>query len=224
MEEQKHPKQDFQVERLAFFSDAVFAIAITLLVIDFKVPPLTMDSTYQSVWEQLTGYWPNFFGLLMSFFLISMYWIRHHDFFKYIHNYNRQVVVMNLVMLLPIIFLPFTTSFMAQSSLYQSEVFVLAFQVYSLNHILIIISMLAFYILIFAVHKKYSYEMPLKEKTKFVSNSIFALVIFSAIFIASFHSLHLLKYGWVYIVASIPVKRLAERYYLKRHSPKGIIK
>lgn len=49
----KHPKQDFQVERLAFFSDAIFAIAITLLIIEFKIPHITKETTFDNAWEQL---------------------------------------------------------------------------------------------------------------------------------------------------------------------------
>lgn len=107
-----HPRQEFQVERLAFFSDAVFAIAITLLIIEFKIPHVTKTSTYQEVLHELGELKLHLFALLLSFFFIGVYWVRHHTLFKYIHNYNRQIVVANMASLLPVIFLPFTTSFL----------------------------------------------------------------------------------------------------------------
>ncbi len=220
MEGTKHPKQDFQVERLAFFSDAIFAVALTLLIIDFKVPPLTKDSTYQSVCDQLIGYWPNLFAFLLSFVLISLYWMRHHFFFKYIHNYNSRIVIMNIAMLLPIIFLPFTTSFVAQSSVFSGTVFVLAFQVYSLNQILILLTMLAFFVLVFVIHKNHTYEIPIKERIKFVINNVNVIVIFSIIFIASFYTINVFKYAYIIVLVSIPIKRITERYFLKRYKKK----
>ncbi len=114
-EHEKHPKQEFQVERLAFFSDAVFAIAITLLIIEFRVPHITKESTFDSVWEQIVELRYNFIALLLSFTLIASYWIRHHFLFKHIHNYNKPVVIANMFVLLPIIFFPFTTAFFAES-------------------------------------------------------------------------------------------------------------
>lgn len=63
----KHPKQDFQVERLAFFSDAVFAIAITLLIIEFKVPHISKTSTYDEVLHELLELRVNFISLLLSY-------------------------------------------------------------------------------------------------------------------------------------------------------------
>lgn len=106
-------QQDFQVERLAFFSDAIFAIA--LLIIEFKVLHITKDSTFDSILEQLINLRFNLFALLMSFVLIATYWIRHHLLFKHIHNYNKQIVITNMIVLLPIIFFPFTTGFLAES-------------------------------------------------------------------------------------------------------------
>jgi len=93
----EHPKQDFQVERIAFFSDAVYAIALTLLVIEFKIPELNKNSTYAEVWQDVAGMKYKFFALVFSFVLIVNYWMRHHLLFKHIHNYNRDIVVANMI-------------------------------------------------------------------------------------------------------------------------------
>lgn len=177
----KHPKQDFQVERLAFFSDAVFAIAITLLIIEFKVPHVTKDSTYNEVWQQVLDLKYQFAALLFSFWLIATYWIRHHLLFKHIHNYNRPIVVMSMLVLLPIIFFPFTTSFLAES-VENKAVAGIAIRFFLLNHILAGIFMSALYWLAFIRHPDFSYEMPLIEKREFISKSIFTTLMFIVFF------------------------------------------
>ena len=113
--EKKHPKQDFQVERIAFFSDAVFAIALTLLILEFKVPRITNETTPEELWQEIAALRFNLFSLLLSFMLTSAYWMRHHFLFKHIHNYNKQTVIANLMVLLTIIFFPFSTALLAES-------------------------------------------------------------------------------------------------------------
>ncbi len=182
---EKHPKQEFQVERLAFFSDAVFAIAITLLVIDFKVPPVTKDSTYNSVWQQLVNLRFHLFSLLVSFTLISKYWIRHHFLFKHIHNYNRPIVIANLVILLPIIFFPFTTTLFGES-IENDSVVILALRFLLLNHILAGLTTYIFYWLAMVKYKELSFPMTNEEKIKLTSDTFFLTIVFIAILLMTF--------------------------------------
>src|SRR5436190_22052567 len=92
----KHPKQDFQVERIAFFSDAVFAIALTLLIIEFKPPHVGKETTYEELWHELVMMKYQFAALLLSFVLIISYWMRHHTLFKYVHDYNKEIIIANM--------------------------------------------------------------------------------------------------------------------------------
>ena len=174
----RHPKQDFQVERLAFFSDAVFAIAITLLIIEFKVPHVTETTTLDSVMHELIELKFHFAALLLSFYLIATYWMRHHFLFKHIHNYNNHIVVANLVVLLPIIFFPFTTAFLAESIL-NKEVGRVALPMFMLNHILAGISIYALYWLAMVHHKEYSFSMSAVDKLRFHNQVLFPTVIFT---------------------------------------------
>src|SRR3954468_22376070 len=114
----------------------LFAIAITLLIIDLKVPHITRESTFESVVADLSKLRYSFAALLFSFFLISMYWIRHHFLFKHIHNYNRTIVVANLAILLPIIFFPFTTSYLYESVSGNPEAVVIPYRLFMLNNAL----------------------------------------------------------------------------------------
>ncbi len=114
MKLQKH-KEDFQLERVAFFSDAVFAIAVTLLVIEIKVPELNTDKiTDGLLWDQLAYSIPKIIGVIISFFVISLYWVSHHKLFGFINRYNKAIVWPNLIFLLSIIFMPFSTAYLSE--------------------------------------------------------------------------------------------------------------
>ncbi|MFI5187827.1 MAG: TMEM175 family protein [Chitinophagales bacterium] len=106
-------KAGFQLERLAFFSDAVFAIAITLLAIDIKIPELEKPSEINLV-HALTDTIPKFIGFLISFFLIGLYWTVHHRLLGFVINYNRKLLWLNLFFLFTIVIMPFNTAFYSE--------------------------------------------------------------------------------------------------------------
>jgi TMEM175 potassium channel family protein len=103
-------RREFQIDRFIFFSDAVFAIAITFLVIDIKVPHLEAGYTSLQILEAFLGILPNIFGFLISFFFIGLYWTVHHRLMGYLVNYDNRLLWLNLLFLLSIVLLPFTTS------------------------------------------------------------------------------------------------------------------
>jgi uncharacterized membrane protein len=96
-------------ERIVFFSDAVFAIAITLLVLEIKVPHLETH-TETELHTALIHLIPRFAGFLASFFIISLMWFEHHRIFRYIKNFDGGLIWRNLVFLLTISFIPFPTA------------------------------------------------------------------------------------------------------------------
>jgi uncharacterized membrane protein len=96
-------------ERVVFFTDAVFAIVITLLVLEIKVPHL--DSFSESeLRTALMKMIPKFSGFLASFFIIGLMWFEHHRIFQYISRYDAGLIWRNLVFLLSISFIPFPTA------------------------------------------------------------------------------------------------------------------
>jgi uncharacterized membrane protein len=113
-----HPnKKEFQVERLIFFSDAVFAIAITLLVIEMRVPVLKEGEVTEAGFKQaLIHLLPGFLGFFFSFFIIGLYWYIHHRMFGYVINYTPGLIWLNLLFLFSVALIPFSTAVYSEYS------------------------------------------------------------------------------------------------------------
>ena len=104
--------QDQQVERLTFFSDAVFAIAMTLLVIDIKVPEPPVDT--DEAWVQaLADLIPHFVGFVLTFYVVGALWAAHHRTFGRLRHYDPAIVWPNLTLLMVVAFIPFPTGLMS---------------------------------------------------------------------------------------------------------------
>ena len=101
-------------ERLETFSDGVFAIAITLLILDIKVPPLESVHSVVDVWRDIGRLWPSFFALSLSFVIVLIAWIGHHNLLKTIDKTSSSFQLANGFFLFTIIFIPFPTAFMAE--------------------------------------------------------------------------------------------------------------
>jgi uncharacterized membrane protein len=100
-------------ERIVFFSDAVFAIVITLLVLEIKVPHLEHYSE-ESIQSALFHLLPKFLGFAVSFIIVGMLWIEHHRIFQYIRHYDAGLMWRNLVFLLFVAFVPFPTALFSE--------------------------------------------------------------------------------------------------------------
>jgi uncharacterized membrane protein len=97
--------------RVEAFSDGVFAIAITLLIIEIRIPATHHAGTLGS---ELLRSWPAYLGYLTSFLTIGVMWINHHDVFTLIDRYDRTMLLLNTVLLLFVAFLPFPTAVLAR--------------------------------------------------------------------------------------------------------------
>lgn len=195
MLEEPHPKQDFQVERIAFFSDAVFAIAITLLIIEFHPPHITKESTYAEVWHELVAMKFKFGALVLSFALVVGYWMRHHLLFKHIHNYNRPIIVANMALLLPIIFFPFTTSFLYESLNGNMAAVMIPYRLFMLNNVLAGALTWWFYWLVIKKYKNLSYPMKREDEQEFSNKIFISTISFVMVFIISFYSFEFSPWG-----------------------------
>ena len=95
-------------ERLVFFSDAVFAIAVTLLVLEIHPPQDT-----RQLLQGLAALWPSYLSYAITFLLIGQVWANHHVMFDHIHSADRTVLFLNTLLLMDIAFLPFAASVLA---------------------------------------------------------------------------------------------------------------
>ena len=93
-------------ERIEAFSDGVFAIAITLLILDIKIPHAEGAG---DLLQRLLGLWPAYFAYVLSFVMIGIYWANHHYVFKLFERTNHALNLLNLVLLMFIAFLPLPT-------------------------------------------------------------------------------------------------------------------
>jgi uncharacterized membrane protein len=100
-------------ERILFFSDAVFAIVITLLVLEIKVPHIS-DHSVKTLHTELAHLIPKVSGFVFSFFVIGLLWFEHHRIFRYINNFNTGLIWRNLIFLLFISFIPFPTALFSE--------------------------------------------------------------------------------------------------------------
>jgi len=108
-------KKEFQLERLILFSDAVFAIAITLLALEIKVPDIDRHvATDAMLRHSLSELIPKFIGFFFSFFIIGLYWTIHHRMFGYVVNYTSRLLRLNLIFLLAVVLMPFSTAFYSE--------------------------------------------------------------------------------------------------------------
>lgn len=97
--------------RVEAFSDGVFAIAITLLVLEIGVP----EAAFDDLWRGILDEWPSYLAYATSFLTIGGIWVVHHGVFRRLQYANRRVMVINLLLLMAVAFLPFPTKLMAEA-------------------------------------------------------------------------------------------------------------
>jgi uncharacterized membrane protein len=103
------------LQRLVFFSDAVFAIAITLLIIEVHAPHLDPAAPDIVYWQALVNLFPNFLGFFVTFFVIGAFWAGHHRAFDCARHWSPKLIMPNLLMLMTIAAMPFFTDFASGS-------------------------------------------------------------------------------------------------------------
>jgi uncharacterized membrane protein len=94
--------------RLEAFSDGVFAVAITLLVLEIAIP------SGEDLWHELKDEWPSFAAFFVSFWVIGIIWVNHHGVIDHLKRADRGVLYLNLLLLMSVVLIPFATALMAE--------------------------------------------------------------------------------------------------------------
>src|SRR5690349_1513954 len=97
--------------RVEAFSDGVFAIAITLLVLEIHVPEIESG---RSLWAALGQGWPSYAAYVVGFLVIGVMWLNHHTTFGYIATVNRPLLLLNLLLLMVIVAVPWPVELVAR--------------------------------------------------------------------------------------------------------------
>lgn len=97
--------------RIEAFSDGVFAIAITLLVLEISVP----ESEFDNLWEGIANQWPSYLAYVTSFATIGGLWLAHHAIFRRLSTADATVTRLNILLLMLVSFLPFPTKLVAET-------------------------------------------------------------------------------------------------------------
>jgi uncharacterized membrane protein len=102
----KPVRETVEFARIVAFTDGVFAVAITLLVLSINVPS---DVSGAGLHDYLLDTWPQLFAYFLSFAVIGRFWIAHHRYFALLHNFDRPLMVLNLGFLSLLVLVPFAT-------------------------------------------------------------------------------------------------------------------
>ena len=108
------PAEEKETGRIEAFSDGVFAIAITLLVLELKVPHLEDGGANGSLTRALLRQWPSYVALVTSFFTILVMWANHHRMFNAVRKVNARFLYSNGLLLLLVTVVPFPTAVLAE--------------------------------------------------------------------------------------------------------------
>lgn len=125
VKEERWEERGREMERIVYFSDAVFAIAITLVVLQMRVPAGLSPTELTAA---LIEIWPKYLSYLISFTVIGSFWRAHHRIFRHIRAYDERLIYSNLLFLMCVAFLPFSASLIGE---YGSQP--VAFEIYASN-------------------------------------------------------------------------------------------
>jgi uncharacterized membrane protein len=101
----------YRSERIVAYCDAIFAICLTLLIIEIKLPEGVHG---ESLWSILAHEWPKFLSFFISFMIISVIWFNHHTMFHYIKKVDHNLIIMNNMLMLNVIVIPFCSSILGE--------------------------------------------------------------------------------------------------------------
>ena len=188
-------EDDKGLERIVFFSDAVFAIAITLLVLNIEVPDIPQGLVAQELPGQLLGLWPKYLSYVISFLVILTFWMAHHSIFSHLRSYDRSLMWLNSLFLMCVAFLPFPSALLGE---YGDQQLVVVIYAASLGITRLLLSAVWWY----AYDKPYLVRLDIDQGTirAFHLRALYIPLVFLLSIAISFYSISAAIYSWVLLV------------------------
>ncbi|MBV9960754.1 MAG: DUF1211 domain-containing protein [Parafilimonas sp.] len=214
--------KEFELERMILFSDAVFAIAITLLILEIKFPELPENFKGINIFKFLKPTLIHFLAFVISFFFIGMSWSRHLTLCKYLKQYNNKVIFFNLLLLFFIVTFPFSISAFIENV---NSNLVVAILVYVSNIFFVLLSQFLFAHYILKTNTALSISSRQDEKQYFYLRSKYSFAMIFATLIVVI-AVIILSNGDKFAIAislyALPFFAIISRRRLKRYKPKTI--
>jgi len=110
----KREKIRITTDRIEFFSDAVIAIIITLMILEIKLPKIEGATSTWDVIHQLACLWPNLFAFIISFAILAVFWVNHHQFYKAVDRSDWKLLWYNMHFLFWCSLIPLSTALLAE--------------------------------------------------------------------------------------------------------------
>ena len=187
--------------RIEAFSDGVFAIVITLMAFDIK-----LGSNVTDLAQALHALLPKLNGYILSFALVGMYWVAHHQMFHVLRRVNRHLMWFNLLFLLLVTFLPFTTSLLSVGTVSR-----LAVTIYGANLAFISLVLFGIWFYVTRVAGLVDPKMPLDVRRD-VDQRILSMPLLAVTSIAiSFYSVRYSLFVYYAIIARFLLARHLDR-------------
>lgn len=194
--------------RLDTFSDAIFAVAMTLLVFSFPITTLPSNLGQTELEKLILDEWPYLETFIISFVVTSLFWVSHHSIFNHIKRYDRVLVWLNFAFLLFIVFIPFPTAVLVK---YGSYWFAVAFYAAT-------IAAAGFALFVLWLWASHGYRLiDTSMDSRDVRLSTFKIFTTPCVFMLSigvaYYSPHLAQYFWLlsFVAESVVVRRRSNK-------------
>lgn len=211
--------KEFELERMILFSDAVFAIAITLLIIEIKFPEVPEHASSAEIAILFKPVYVRFLGFMISFLFIGVMWARHLKIFKYLRKYDNKVILLNLIFIFFIVCFPFTASGLSE---HIRPHFIFPIVLYISNISCVSIAQLALCYYMFRKNSKLTVSgFEVEKKYLLLQSIVGACVLSFAVLLVVFVSL-IFPGNTSYVLFSfysIPLLMLVLRKKLKKYRP-----
>ncbi len=114
MSKAQTPEEILSTQRLEAFSDSVFAIVMTLLFIELRLPEIKAEPDWRELLTVIFNLSPKFLSIFISFTFVGIFWVAHHQFFRTLKRTTRGLLWLNLVFLFLVCFVPFPAAIMSE--------------------------------------------------------------------------------------------------------------